>query len=289
MVKSIKIPKFSIELFFDRKVQYVVGGFTTLLFLVFAGFGYTLFMSKIINEFYLHVFIAGGLAIALIPSAFMLIILDRRRNEIDKMLPRVLDDIGEGLQAGMTLIESIEESSKRDYGFISRELKQLVAQMSWGVPIDVAFQNFANSIGTDMSRKTTTLILSAMELGGDLSLVFTNTSMFLRKMLDAKADRNDQLATFVSIIYVTLGVFIVMMVMLYSSLGQLLSIQSPIVKIQITKEQLKLLLYDLAIMEAFFGGLIASKLSAGSIYPGLKHSIIMMGMNSLAFILLIGS
>jgi hypothetical protein len=113
--------------------------------------------------------------------------------------------------------------------------------------------------------------------------------MFLRKMLDAKADRNDQLATFVSIIYVTLGVFIVMMVMLYSSLGQLLSIQSPIVKIQITKEQLKLLLYDLAIMEAFFGGLIASKLSAGSIYPGLKHSIIMMGMNSLAFILLIGS
>jgi flagellar protein FlaJ len=283
-----KIPKFSIDLFFDKRIQYVVFGITALITLIITGFGYTLFVTKVITEYTFHMFIVSGLCVGLVPSAFMLIIIDRRRNEIDIMLPRVLDDIAEGLQAGMTLIESLEESSRRNYGFITKELKLLVAQMSWGVPIHTAFENFSKSMGTDMAKKTTRLILASMELGGDLTTVFANTSTFLRKMIDAKADRNDQLRTFVSIIYVTLIVFIVMMVMLYSSLGQLLSISSPMVKIKITKEQLKILLYDLAVFEGFFGGLIASKLADGTIYPGLKHSIIMMTINTVAFILLIG-
>ena len=53
------------------------------------------------------------------------------------------------------------------------------------------------------------------------------------------------------------------------------------------KEQLKILLYDLAIMEAGFGGLIAAKLSSGSIWPGLKHSIIMIAMNTIIFLMFI--
>jgi pilus assembly protein TadC len=200
------------------------------------------------------------------------------------MLPRFLDDISEGLQSGMTLIESIEESSKRDYGFITKELRILVGQMSWGVSLEEAFENFSNRIGTDMAKKTTVLILSAIHLGGDMKSVFLSTSAFLRKMLDAKADRNDQLRPYLSIVYVTLIVFLAMMVMLYSSISGLFSIKSPIMKVQMTKEQLRILLFDLSIMEGLFGGLIAAKLSEGTIYPGLKHSIIMLVMNTLAFL-----
>jgi hypothetical protein len=102
-------------------------------------------------------------------------------------------------------------------------------------------------------------------------------------MLDAKADRNDQLRPYLSIVYVTLIVFLAMMVMLYSSISGLLSIKSPIMKVQMTQEQLRILLFDLSIMEALFGGLIAAKLSEGTIYPGLKHSIIMLALNTLVF------
>ncbi len=280
----MKLPKINVDLFFNRRFQIVLCGISAAIALVITLFGYTLYTTQIISEFTLHIFAVVGLILGLILPAYMLILQDRRRNEIDRMLPRFLDDISEGLQSGMTLIESIEESSKRDYGFITKELRILVGQMSWGVSLEEAFENFSNRIGTDMAKKTTVLLLSAIHLGGDMKSVFLSTSAFLRKMLDAKADRNDQLKPYLSIVYVTLIVFLAMMVMLYSSISGLLSIKSPIMKVQMTKEQLRILLFDLSIMEGLFGGLIAAKLSEGTIYPGLKHSIIMLVINTLAFL-----
>ena len=275
------------EIIFNKKLTIAIMGGSVVAAIAVAVFGYSLYLAQTINLYQAHIFVAAGVMVGMIAPAFILILQDMRRNEIDKALPRVLEEISEGLMSGMTLIEAIEEASRRDYGWISRELKILTSQMSWGVPIEKAFDNFADRIGTDMAQKTTSLLLSAIELGGDLRTTFLSTADFLRKMLEARDDRNEEMRPYLTIIYVTLIVFLAMMIMLYSSLNQLLGIQSPIVKVMMTKEQLKILLYDLAIMEAGFGGLIAAKLSSGSIWPGLKHSIIMIGMNTLIFLIFI--
>ena len=280
----VKLPKITVDLFFNRRFQILLCGISAAITLTIGGFGYSLYLNKILSEFNLHVLAVVGLVLGLILPAYILILQDRRRNDIDRMLPRVLDDISEGLQSGMTLIESIEEASIRDYGFITKELQILVSQMSWGVSLEESFENFSKRIGTDMAKKTTVLLLSAIHLGGDMKSVFLSTSLFLRKMLDAKADRNDQLRPYLSIMYVTLIVFLVMMVMLYGSISSLLTIKSPIMKVQMTQEQLKILLFDLSVMEGLFGGLIAAKLSEGTIYPGLKHSIIMLVLNTAIFL-----
>jgi len=279
----VKLPEINVDLFFNRRFQIALCGISATVALVVGLFGYTLYATQIIPEFTLHILAVIGLILGLILPAYMLILHDRRRNEIDRMLPRVLEEISEGLMSGMTLIESIEESSKREYGFITKELRMLVGQMSWGVSIEEAFENFSKRVGTDMAKKTTVLLLSAIHLGGDMKSVFLSTSSFLRKVLDAKADRNDQLRPYLMIVYVTLVVFLAMMVMLYGSISGLLSIKSPIMKVQMTKEQLRILLFDLSVMEGLFGGLIAAKLSEGTIFPGLKHSIIMLLINTLAF------
>jgi len=275
------------EIIFNKKLKIAIMGGSVVAAIAVALFGYSLYLTKTIDLYQAHIFVAAGVMVGMIAPAFILILQDLRRNEIDKALPRVLEEISEGLMSGMTLIEAIEEASRRDYGWISRELKILTSQMSWGVPIEKAFDNFADRIGTDMAQKTTSLLLSAIELGGDLRTTFLSTADFLRKMLEARDDRNEEMRPYLTIIYVTLIVFLAMMIMLYSSLNQLLSIQSPIVKVMMNKEQLKILLYDLAIMEAGFGGLIAAKLSSGSIWPGLKHSIIMIAMNTIIFLMFI--
>jgi pilus assembly protein TadC len=248
--------------------------------------GYLLLLAQSITVFTLHVFIAIGVIVALTAPSIILIVKDRRRNQIDRSLPRVLEGISEGLQAGMTLIESIDEISKQDYGWTSKELRTMVAQMSWGMSIENALASFAKRAGTDMAKKTTALLIAAINLGGDLKSLFRSTSEFLHRILDAKDERNEQLKPYLSIIYVTLIVFIVTMFMLYNSLSGLFEIQSSILKIQLTQEQLKVLLFDLAVLEALFGGLIASKLSSGTVYPGLKHSIVMLLINVSAFVLL---
>jgi flagellar protein FlaJ len=186
----------------------------------------------------------------------------------------------------MTYIEAMEETSKLDYGYISRELKTLIAQISMGITIVDAFKEFAKRIGTDMAEKTTTFLLSAIRHGGDLKTVFTSTAKFLNKMLEAEEKRKSELYTYLPIIYVTLAVFLITMFMLYQSLTQLFTMESEILQIAMTQEEFKILLFDLAIFEALFGGLIATKLSQGSIYPGLKHSIIMLSICIVGFIYL---
>ncbi len=273
----------SSEIIFHKKLKYAAIGVSAAAALGVSLFGYSLYLANTISQYQAHMFVAFGLVVGMILPAFIMILQEVRKNEIDKALPRVLEEISEGLMSGMTLIESIEEASKKDYGWISRELKILVSQMSWGVPLEQAFEKFSERVGTDMAQKTTSLLLSAIELGGDLRTTFLSTADFLRQMLESRDDRNEELRPYLTIIYVTLVVFLAMMIMLYSSLQQLLDIQSPILKVAMSKEQLKILLFDLAIMEAAFGGLIASKLSSGTIWPGLKHSILMLMMNTVIF------
>jgi flagellar protein FlaJ len=274
----------SADFFFVKRNKIVLTSVSGVAAASIVIFAYLMLLTNVFVIFQLHVFVGIAITVGMVGPAMITIAIERRKKEIDKNLPRVLEDISEGLHAGITLVEAIEETSKRGYGWVSKELKLLVAQMSWGIPIEEALENFSKRVGTEMAKKTTALLVASIRLGGDLRAVFTSTARFLRKLLEANEDRNEQLRPYLSIIYVTLIVFLVTMVMLYNSLSSLYNIQSDIVRVAMTQEDLKILLFDLAVAEAIFGGLIASKLSEGSIYPGLKHSIIMLIINMGAFI-----
>ncbi|MCW4040138.1 MAG: type II secretion system F family protein [Candidatus Bathyarchaeota archaeon] len=286
-MKKITMTKITpTQLLFNKRFQIAIVGASIAAGAAITLIGYLMYITQTIAYFNLHVFIAISIMISLIAPAVILILQDRRRNQIDRSLPRVLEAISEGLQAGMTLIESIDEVSKQDYGWTSKELRIMVAQLSWGVPIETALDNFAKRVGTEMTKKTTALLTAAIRLGGDLKALFRSTAEFLHKMHEAKDERNEQLRPYLSIIYVTLVVFVVTMYMLYNSLAGLFELQSSILQVRMSQEELKILLFDLAMLEAIFGGLIASKLSSGTIYPGLKHSIIMLVINTACFVTL---
>lgn len=280
---DVKLRITTVDILFNKRLQYLLIGVSIAIAVAIVSVGYVFLISNMIILFDFHVFVSIAIMAGLIAPSIILIFKDKRKSQIDQSLPRILEGIAEGLRAGMTLIESIEEVSKQNYGWISRELQAMVVQMSLGIPIEDAFQNFANRIGTDMTRKTTALLTAAIRLGGDLDALFMSTSEFLHQMLEAKDERSEQLRPYLSMIYITLIVFVVTMYMLYQSLGGLFTLQSNILKIQLSQNELKILLFDLAIMEAVFGGLVASKLSSGTLYPGLKHSIAMLLMSTVVF------
>ena len=142
----VRIP-ISNDIIFNKKLKYAAIGVSIAAGGAIAGFGYMLFLANTVTQYQSHVFIAIGLVVAMILPAFIMILQDTRKNEIDKALPRVLEEISEGIMSGMTLIEAIEEASKKDYGWISRELKILVSQMSWGVPLKPGFRKVLGEDG----------------------------------------------------------------------------------------------------------------------------------------------
>ena len=258
-----------------KKIVVASWVFSLALGLVIIVFAYI----KFFPAYMFHTLFSLALVVICIPPAIVYTLDMKRKREIDEALPRLLDDIAESQEAGMTLLQALEEVSHRRYGPLTEELRKMVVQMSWGIPFERAVQSFINRVGTDLTAKAMVLIVEAIRLGGDTRKVFRSTSNFVKKMLELRKERESQLRPFFMTTYVTVVIFAVIMLILYYSF--FLPAAKPtgethFLKIPLSIEGYKTLIFDLSIIEAFFGGLLAGKMSEGTVTAGLKHSVIVL-------------
>jgi len=159
------------------------------LIILTLGFLYYLLPPRVVRPpewwtpFHLHPFISIAVALFCTGPAVASILESRRQKAIDDALPRLLRDIAEAQETGLTLIRALEESAKKAYGPITGELRKLVVQLSWGASFETAFEAFAKRIGTELADRTTILISEATKFGGDLKATFINTSNFVACLL----------------------------------------------------------------------------------------------------------
>ncbi len=261
-----------------RYVAYAASASSALILLVV---GYLTFYLG--SSF--HLFIALGIVAACSAPALIYHFEGRRKKLIDDMLPRLLEDIAESQDAGMTLLQALEESSRRNYGPMTVELKRLVTQLSWGVEFEAAFNSFSKRIGTELSVRVTSLLMESIGLGGDIKSTFKATAEFVRKMLGLRDERESQLKPYLMVIYISSLVFMIILVILYQSFFLTMATGSSerFLRLPLSLESYKAVLFDLAIVEAFFGGLIAAKLSQKVTITGLKHILILLSAVSLIF------
>lgn len=269
---------------FDRKVKMAIYILSLMAGVAIVLLGYLTFSIS----YYFHSYVGFAISTSLLVPSLIVHMENRRRTLIDNMLPRLLDDIAESQDAGMTLLEALEASSKREYGPITEELRKLTAELSWGVEFEEAFSAFSRRIGTDLSAKTTTLILEAIRLGGNLKVTFRSTAEFVRGIIRLRQERESQLRPFLMVIYVSCMIFLLIMLILYQSFFLPMATQKTrFLRLPMSLEGYKSLLFDLSIVEAVFGGLIAGKLSQGTALNGIKHSVILNIIATLIFTVLI--
>ncbi|GBC75685.1 hypothetical protein HRbin06_01005 [archaeon HR06] len=263
-----------------KRLLYFVG-FIPSSFLLYNGF------LNYFPHFFFHILLGFSIISALTPIAILKYLEDMRRRAIDEMLPQLLDDLGEGYSIGLTLFQALEESSKREYGPLTKELKKLVIQLSWGSKFEDSFLDFSKRIGTDLVRKTSVLILEALRLGGDLKVIFSEVAKFARRILELNRERESQFRPYLLIIYVSVFIFVIVAIILYQSFfasaltGET---EARFLRIPLNPENFKNLFLDMAIMEAIFGGLTIGKMGEGSYAAGLKHSLLLLIGVVLAFL-----
>lgn len=220
-----------------------------------------------------HTYIALAIIVGLTFPAITLHLEARRKKLIDQALPRVLEDLAEGQEAGMTLLQALQESAKRDYGPISAELKTLVAQLTWGITFEDAFMRFERRIGTDLASRVTVLLLEAVRLGGNLKTAFRSTATFVQKMVDLRNDREAQLRPYLMVIFIGVMVFMVIIIIIYRYIFVQISAtqasffsasQTGFFTLSLSLDTYKGYFLDLSVIEALVGGLAIGELSEGS-------------------------
>jgi len=241
-----------------------------------------------------------GVLAMIVPLTMLQVKESQRKDSIDRNLPLFLLALSSAVQSGANLIRAIETTAERNMGALTPELKNLRANLSWGMPVEDSFENFANRTGTKTARRVTVLLEMALKIGGDIRTNLEMIQKHVTELQNLEKERKSSLAPYTYTIYISFAVFLGIAVILSSQFfSQFEVVQQLLDKSPGTSggaffssikdvnfEALNQILFNMSIIEAVFGGLVAGKIGAGSYVAGIKHIIVMIVMAVVAFMLI---
>jgi flagellar protein FlaJ len=214
----------------------------------------------------------------------------RENKEIEERFPDFLRDVAQNIRTGMTIPQAIMATKNSYYGALTPYINKIIVQIDWGVPLDKILTDFANHT-TKSLRRTVSTIIDTHKGGGDIADIFDSVGKSTVEINRINKERSsivyNQMLTGYIIFFVFIGVLIMMQIYLIPSLQ---TFSAPEVGIS-SFEDLGSFYADvfrmLIIIQGFFSGLVIGKLSEGSIISGLKHSIFLVIIGSLALLIFI--
>jgi flagellar protein FlaJ len=238
-----------------------------------------------------------GIITGIVPVTLYQLKEVQRRDSVDKHMPVFLLALLSSVQSGANLIKAIEQTAGRNLGALTPPLKNLKANISWGMPMDEAFAHFADSTGTRISRRVTVLLEMALKIGGDIAENLEMIQKHVTEMQNIEKNRKSQLAPYTYTIYISYAVFLAVAVLLITSFfTEIEKVQLSLIEGGGTTEGglfgsladmdiglMESALFNMAIIEAVFGGLAAGKIGAGSYVAGIKHVVAMIVIAIIAF------
>ena len=184
--------------------------------------------------------------------------------------------------AGILLIDAITMVAQAKIGILQHEVKQIVGDITWGTILTDALRNFEYRVKTDMASRIITLIVRASESTSDIKSVLVIAAGDAEVQKQTKNERTAEMFVYVFIIYVAFFVFLFTIYVLAahfltSMTGSFSEAASDLTMINIyDMDMYTMLFFHAALIQGFCSGLVAGKMSTGSISSGLKHSVIMM-------------
>lgn len=207
------------------------------------------------------------------------------KRKVDEYLPELLRDVAEAQRTGMTLIRAFEEVVKKRYGPLTKEVRRLVVQISWGATFEKALQLFANRVGTPLTRRVASLITEATRFGGATSDIMDLTASYVRSTHLLERERSSELRIYTIIIYAAFFIFLYCVIILLTTFFYRISPMGAgfVTGMALPPEQMRRLFFHMAIIQAVMSGLAAGKMSTGRILAGTKHVCTLIVLSFIIF------
>ncbi len=214
-----------------------------------------------------------GLLVAVIPAAIIHQRYASHRKSVENMLPSFLRDVAEIRKTGLAPEKCIEQLANRRYGELTKYVKTMSAQLSWGVPLRKVMINFSRSVRSWLVRAIAFLLLEVVDVGGGTVKMFGSLADFSQKMSEIEKEKKATLRPYIFIPYFGAVMVVATTIMMIYFVTVPLT-GSPIGGINLGVD-LKLTIDVLltgAILEAWIMGFVAGKMGEGSVAAGFKHA-----------------
>ena len=234
--------------------------------------------------------------IAFVPFVIFYEIRSRWAGRVIDALPDFLTGLSGGIASGLTLRQSLDTMSMPDLGPLGDEVKKVKSDVSWGRSTLEALMKFQQRIKIGIVTRISTLIKKASEARGRISDVLDIMAADVMMTKSLRRERKTAMSTYMIIIYLSFGMFLVMSYVLASHFLPLIAAkavaEAPMMPglggFNIDPLTIKTLFFHGALIYGFCSGLVAGQMGSGHVLAGLKHSLIMLVVAYLVFTLALG-
>jgi len=228
----------------------------------------------------------------------------RRVEAIEASIPDFLDRLASVNEAGMTVVESLNRVRGGELGALNRELDRVWADIQWGADIDAALRRFETRMRTPTVSRVVTLITQAMNASGDLSTVLRITAAQAKADRRLKRERRQEMLTYVVVVYVSFGVFLIIIAALNnvlipnlpesgavandtsSAIGGVESLETVSSLGSLNEAAYTLVFFHTTIIQGVCSGFVAGQMAGGSVRDGAKHAAILLALAYAAFLVI---
>lgn len=226
----------------------------------------------------LHLYLRTALALIIGASvpAVVAFSSSRERRGLERGLPEFIRDVAEGRKTGLSPEVAIERLNKRHYGELTKHVRKMGAQLSWGVELSKVVSTFTKAVSSWITKAIGVLLIEVVDVGGGTIRSFSDMSEFTRSINEMEGERRAALRPFVYITYVAgIMVIITTFIMVYLLTAPAIAgIGSSSVP-TVDPNTIDLLLTT-AVFDAFVIGIVAGKMGESGIPDGFKHGIFLV-------------
>ena len=276
----------------DKTILFILAismSFSILLFLLgfFTLIGVIGFFNGIISGVDFLVF---GLLSAIGPIGFYNNLKAKKKRETEEQLPDFLREISSSTSSGMTIFDAIKSAAKGDHGRLTPELQMMAAQLSWGIPVKDALDNFAKRVGTDTAKRMAITVNKALEIGGNTAAVFNAAAREIDQAKRVEQQRRTEMSMYAIVIFISFFVFLAVILIIDKTIfTAIFNVQSKmavsststssIQGLQMSKVDpvmLKNTFFSFVLVQSLGGGLLGGFMMDGKLSSGVRFGFILV-------------
>jgi flagellar protein FlaJ len=196
--------------------------------------------------------------------------------------------------SGMTIFDVITSASQGDYGKLTPELQRMSSQLSWGISVKEALENFAERINTNSVKRIVVTINKALDIGGNTSAVFEAAAKEIDQTKLVEQQRQAEMSLYAIVIFISFFVFLAVILIIDKTIfAEIFNLQDQLpsgsignVKFDISQFDpitLKNTFFTFVLVQSLGGGILGGFMMDGKISSGIRFAFILVLISFFVF------
>jgi len=209
----------------------------------------------------------------------------RIKRKIEEKLPDFLREIGSSTSSGMTVFDAVRSASKRDYGPLTKEIRMMNAQLSWGISFKEALINFSKRLKSPPVERAVLTINQALDMGGNTSETFYAAAKEIEQIKLVEQQRRSEMSMYSIVILLSFFVFLAVILIINQTIfAEFFKLQEEaggasvggLSLGHIDKDSLKYAFFSFVFVQSIGAGLLGGFMMDGKLSSGVRYSFILL-------------